>query len=240
MHNPLGVGNRSSAFGERGITKRLDALARRTELRGDRLLDIGCGDGSYTMRLADGFRQVDAIDVQASQLALFHDRIEGSPAAGRITIAEMSAAKLDFPDDSFDLVTAIEVLEHVAELDQALAEIRRVLRPGGRFGFTTPNRWFPFETHGFIYRERRYPPARAPLLTWVSPVHRRLADARVFTAADLRRRLVVAGLRPRSVDYLMPPFDRSAIGGRVRAVTDFAERTPLRRFGMALVVTAEK
>jgi SAM-dependent methyltransferase len=240
MHNPLGLGNRSSAFGERGITKRIDALARRTDLRGDRLLDIGCGDGAYTMRLAGRFRQVDAIDIQPGPLALFADRIAGTAEAAQITIAEMSGDKLDFPDETFDLVTSIEVLEHITELDQALAEICRVLKPGGTFGFTTPNRWFPFETHGFIVRGRRYPPSRAPFLTWIGPLHRRLADARAFTATELRRRLGAAGLEVRSVDYLMPPFDRSAIGQRIRVVTDLAERTPLRRFGMALAVTAQK
>lgn len=238
MHNPLGLG-KSSAFGERGISKRLDALARRTDLRGDRLLDIGCGDGAYTIRLADGFNRVDAIDIQADRLALFVHRSAGS-AADRIIIGEMSATDLDYPDSTFDLVTSIEVLEHIDELDQALLEIRRVLKPGGRFAFTTPNRWFPFETHGFIYRGRRYPPARAPFLTWIGPLHRRLADARTFTSAELRRRLAVAGFRTRSIDYIMPPFDRSSVGRRIRPITDLAERSPLRRFGMALVVTAEK
>lgn len=239
MHNPLGLG-KPSAFGERGITKRLDALARRTDLTGGRLLDIGCGDGSYTSRLAEGFSAVDAIDIQADLLSRFAQRVAGSPLADRITISEMSAAKLDYPDDTFDLVTSIEVLEHIVELDEALAGIRRVLKPGGRFAFTTPNRWFLFETHGFIVRGRRYPPARAPFLTWIAPLHQRLADARTFTDGELRRRLSQAGMQTRSVDYIMPPFDRSAVGQRIRTVTDLAERTPLRVLGMALVVTAQK
>jgi ubiquinone/menaquinone biosynthesis C-methylase UbiE len=239
MPNPLGLG-RQSAFGERGITKRLDALGRRTDLSGDRLLDIGCGDGSYTCRLASGFNSVDAIDIQTDQLTIFARAVEGMPAADRITIREMSAAELDYQDSSFDLVTSIEVLEHIVELDQALSEIRRVLKPGGVFAFTTPNRWFLFETHGVLYRGRRYPPARAPFLTWIGPLHSRMADARTFTAAELRRRLAAAGLQMRSVDYIMPPFDRSPIGKRIRPVTDLAERTPLRVFGMALAVTAVK
>ena len=239
MHNPLGLG-KSSAFGERGIRKRLDVLGQRTELSGSRLLDIGCGDGVYTIRLADGFSRIDAIDIQADRLALFVERLDGDPAARRITVSKMSATKLDYPDSTFDLVTAIEVLEHIAELGRALEEIRRVLKPGGRFAFTTPNRWFPFETHGVIYRDRRYSPARAPFLTWVGPLHRRLADARVFSATELRRRLADAGFRTHSIDYVMPPFDRSPVGQLIRPVTDLAERTPLRRFGMALIVIAEK
>ena len=154
MNQPLGLG-KSSAHGERAFAKRLGVLSSRTDLSGDRLLDIGCGDGAYSVRLAPSFRHVDAIDIQADRLALFEERTAGTALADQITIREMSADKLDYPDDTFDVVTAIEVLEHVTELDQALAEICRVLKPGGRFAFTTPNRWFPFETHGFHFRGRR-------------------------------------------------------------------------------------
>ncbi len=132
------------------------------------------------------------------------------------------------------------MLEHVTELDQALAEICRVLKPGGRFAFSTPNRWFPFETHGFHFRGKRYPPSRGPFLTWIGPLHRRMARARAFTAGELSERLTRAGLVPQSIDYIMPPFDLSSVGRKIRQLTDFAERTPLRIFGMALVVTAVK
>ncbi|MGI9006368.1 MAG: class I SAM-dependent methyltransferase [Streptosporangiaceae bacterium] len=239
MQQSLGLG-KSSTFGERGFTKRLGTLAKRTDLSGDRLLDIGCGDGAYSLRLAPGFRHVDAIDIQTDRLAMFSDRIAGTPLADQITVRQMSADKLDYADESFDLVTAIEVLEHVTELDQALAEICRVLKPGGRFAFSTPNRWFPFETHGFHFRGKRYPPSRGPFLTWIRPLHRRLARARAFTAGELTERLTRAGLVPQSIDYIMPPFDLSSVGSKIRPVTDFAERTPLRVFGMALVVTAVK
>ncbi|SEG46756.1 Methyltransferase domain-containing protein [Thermomonospora echinospora] len=239
MDKQLGLG-KSSAKGERGITKRLDALSRQTALRGDRLLDVGCGDGVYTVRLADGFSGVEAIDIQEDRLALFTERIKDTPLQRSITVRAMSAAELDYPDASFDLVTAIEVMEHVAELPRTLAEIHRVLRPGGRLCITTPNRWFPFETHGVLYRGRRYPSSRAPFVTWVRPVHRRFSDARTFTAAELRQHLAEAGLRTLSVDYMMPPFDRSGIGRRIRDVTDRIERSPLSFFGMTLIVTAEK
>lgn len=239
MGRRLALG-KSSAHGERGITKRLDALARRVPLKGERLLDIGCGDGVYTVRLADAFAQVDAIDIQQERLALFEERLLKQPTTTPVRIRTMSAAALDYPDDTFDLVTAIEVLEHVTELDQALREIRRVLKPSGRLAITTPNRWFPFETHGVLVGGRRYPPARAPGVTWIRPVHRRFSDARTFTAAEIRRALRDAGLRPLSVDYIMPPFDRSPTGRRIRSLTDRIERSPLRIFGLTLAVTAEK
>lgn len=239
MRNPLGLG-KSSAYGERGLVKRLDALAAQSPLSGRRLLDVGCGDGAYTVRLAEHFEHVDAIDIQPDRRRLFTERLGGHPMAARIEIRHMNVDDLAYDDATFDLVVAIEVLEHVVDLDRALREIHRVLRPGGRFAFTTPNRWFPFETHGVLLRGRRYPPARAPFVTWVAPVHRMVADARTFTATDLRRRLAAAGLRTQAMGYIMPPFDRSPLGRRVRGLTDRIERTPLRVFGMALVGTARK
>jgi SAM-dependent methyltransferase len=235
----LGLG-KSSAFGERGIKKRLDALARRTPLEGQRLLDVGCGDGAYTVRIAQRFTRVDAIDIQPDRLDMFAKRLVERPTPTPVVIHDMSATDLDFPDDTFDLVTAIEVMEHIAELDRALLEINRVLKPGGRLAITTPNRWFPFETHGVLIHGRRYSPVRAPFLTWIRPLHRRMSDARTFTATEIRRHLRDAGLWPLSVDYIMPPFDRSRLGRGIRPLTDRIERSPLRVIGMALAITAEK
>jgi ubiquinone/menaquinone biosynthesis C-methylase UbiE len=238
---PLGSGLGSSAFGERGVAKRLAALGRHTALTGRRLLDVGCGDGTYTMRLAGAFEQIDAIDIQPDRLEVFRQRLATDPvAAAKITVRRLSVIDLDFPDRCFDLVTAIEVVEHVDDLDRALRQVRRVLVPGGRFALTTPNRWFPFETHGFLVRGRRYPPSRGPFLPWLVPLHRRLADARSFTARSLSGQLRRSGLEPVAVDYLMPPFDRSGFGRRIRPVTDAIERSPLKFFGMALVVVARR
>lgn len=235
----LGLGH-GSAFGERGIAKRLAGLAANTTLSGGRLLDIGCGDGTYTFRLADDFEQVDAIDIQKERLDLFYEALKTDPRADKITVQDMSITAMDFPDNTFDLVVAFEVVEHVDDLDKALREVCRVLKPGGRFGLTTPNRMFPFETHGLLIRGKRYPPARGPFLPWILPLHRRLADARSFTSRGLTGQLRDAGLRPVGVEYVMPPFDRSSLGKKIRPLTDAAERSPLRVFGMALAVVSEK
>ncbi|MFG2109463.1 class I SAM-dependent methyltransferase [Micromonospora chersina] len=236
----LGLGH-GSAFGERGVAKRLGTLGRHTPLTGRRLLEIGCGDGTYTMRLVDAFAQIEAVDIQQDRLELFRERLAADPAAAqKINVRELSATELDYPDKSFDLVTAIEVVEHIDDLDAALRQVHRVLAPGGRFALTTPNRWFPFETHGFLIRGKRYRPARGPFLPWIVPLHRRLADARAFTARGLSAHLRRAGLEPVAMDYIMPPFDRSGFGRRIRPVTDGIERSPLKFFGMALAVVARR
>ena len=233
----LSHGAKSSNKGERGITKRLEALARLTPLEGDRLLDIGCADGTYTKRLAGGFEWTDAIDIEPERLDDFR--------ANRIPqlttrIYEMSADALEFDDEWFDMVTAIEVLEHVADLDGTLSEVHRVLKPGGRFCVTTPNRWFPFETHGPLIAGRRRKPWLVPGLPWVRPLHRRWSDARAFTRRELVAEAGSAGLVLVGHEWMMPPFDRNGLGKRVRRVTDWVEGSPLAFLGMAHVAVFEK
>jgi SAM-dependent methyltransferase len=240
-NDALGYGDRcGSAYGERGLTKRLDALAMLHPLRGHRLLDLGCGPGSYTTRLAPGFDQVDAVDIEPERLSDFRTSLQGTPLEHKIRIGLTEPSRLDFEDATFDIVTAIEVLEHVVELDTVLDEIHRVLQPGGWFLMTSPNRWFPFEQHGFNAFGHYHPPSHFPFLTWIPPLHDRLAGPRVFTRTTLSRSLSEHRFRVNAVTWLMPPFDRSRVGTIVRPMTERAERSPLRVFGSTLVAAATK
>ena len=240
----LSHGAKSSNKGERGITKRLEALARLTPLAGGRLLDIGCADGTYTLRLAEGFRRVDAIDIEPERLEDFYEKLRNLDPEKygdeKIHVRAMSADSLRFDDDRYDVVTAIEVLEHVADLPGTFGEVARVLKPGGRFCVTTPNRWFPFETHGPLIGGRRRKPWLAPGLPRLRPLHRRWSDARVFTRRELVAEAGRVGLVLVGHEWMMPPFDRNGLGKRVRWVTDWVERSPLAFLGMAHVIVFEK
>jgi ubiquinone/menaquinone biosynthesis C-methylase UbiE len=102
-----------------------------------RLLDIGCGTGFVISLLAKTFDEVHGIDPTRAML----DKVDTSP--GNITLHEGVAEDLPFPDASFDLVTAYSVLHHLADHRPALAEVARVLRPGGVFYVDLePNRAF--------------------------------------------------------------------------------------------------
>jgi len=102
---------------------------------GMRLLDVGCGPGSITVGLAAAVApgQVVGVDLDAGVLergrALARER---GVATARFERA--SAERLPFADGAFDAVFAHTLLEHVSEPARALAEMRRVLRPGGLIG----------------------------------------------------------------------------------------------------------
>jgi SAM-dependent methyltransferase len=102
--------------------------------RDDRVLDLGCGDGRFTGELATAGASVVGVDVAEAALARARDTHPG---------LDFRLAPIDGPlpleDNSFDLVWASEVIEHIADTARWLSEIRRVLVPAGRLLLTTPS-----------------------------------------------------------------------------------------------------
>jgi ubiquinone/menaquinone biosynthesis C-methylase UbiE len=217
-------------YGAAGVSKRLEALDRLVSLSGERLLDVGCGNGAYTERMAERFHETVAIDVAADHTAGFAER-----APANVTVRVLDAANLDYPDEYFEKAVMIEVLEHVADIDATLCQIRRVLLPGGFLLVTVPNRWFPIETHrvrvGRFSTRGRY----LPLLPWIPPLHHAIGEARTFTLRSLRAAVEPHQFAYMGHTYVMPPFDHSRAGSTLRPLTDALERTPLRMFGVSLV-----
>lgn len=100
------------------------------ELAGfDRILDVGCGDGQIARALARQGSTVVGIDPTQMHIDIANER------GGGPSYVLGSATKLPADDGSVDAVVACLVFEHIDEMDAAVAEVARVLRPGGQFSF---------------------------------------------------------------------------------------------------------
>ncbi len=130
--------------------------------RGKRVLDAGCGAGYGSAELARGAERVVGMDraAEAVEFAREHYR------APNLWFERGSCTALPHADASFDLVVAFEVIEHLENWRQFLAEARRVLAPCGQFIVSTPNRLYytesrgadganPFHVHEFTFDEFR-------------------------------------------------------------------------------------
>jgi len=115
---------------------------------GDTLLDIGCGPGTITADLAMLVTpgRVTALETTEAALDLARGEI-GRRGLGTVDFAVGDVHALDFPDDSFDVVHAHQVLQHVGDPVAALREMRRVTKPGGVIAVRDSDyaafAWFP-------------------------------------------------------------------------------------------------
>jgi SAM-dependent methyltransferase len=150
------------------------------------VLDLGCGEGRHAFEAYRRGARVVALDHGASEVATTRRWLDAIAAAGEAPpgagadVVRGNLLALPVPDASVDRVIASEVLEHIPDDATAIAEIARVLKPGGRVAVTVP----------------RCGPER---VCWA------LSDAyhanegghvRVYRGSDLRERLSAAGLRP--------------------------------------------
>jgi SAM-dependent methyltransferase len=104
-------------------------------IRADHYLDLGCGNGSLTKYIANLVRSSRVVGIDINPLAL-----EKAKEAGiEVYRIDLNNEPLPFAGESFDLITAFELIEHLWNKDFFLKEVFRVLRKGGFFILSTPN-----------------------------------------------------------------------------------------------------
>ncbi|MGB9906135.1 MAG: class I SAM-dependent methyltransferase [Candidatus Saccharicenans sp.] len=113
---------------------------------GEKILDVGCGDGYYSRRIASRGAHVIGIDINRQALAI----AKNSTDKKGLEFLEMNAEELDFPEAFFDKIISFCVIEHFNDDDRALRLLARALRPGGKLIFSADSLSNP----GITERER--------------------------------------------------------------------------------------
>ncbi len=161
-------------------------------------------------------------------------------------IVQAVGETLPFATNSFDFIFSNEVLEHVGDDAQCMAEMVRVVRPGGRVLIFCPNRWYPVEQHG-VYWRGRYKFGNIPLVNYLpTPLRNKLAPhVRTYSRRDLRR--LYAHLPVCEVVHtrIFGGYDNierrwPRFGRWLKKALYTAERTPLSLLGISHFVVLEK
>jgi SAM-dependent methyltransferase len=190
------AGWRETALG--AVTERLERAAileLAAPLAGRDVLDVGCGDGTYALAARRAGARVTAVDRSAAVVRAARRRAED--ARLEIFLGVADALALPFPAGRFDVVLAVTVLCFVRDPRRAVAEMSRVLRPGGVLVLGELGRWSAWG----VWRRLR---ARAGSTTWRA--------ARLWSPGELRALLRQASLvssRERGAAYY-PPIGAAA------------------------------
>lgn len=231
-------------YGTLGIRKRLELAEKYLVLQNwMNVLDLGCGNGAYTIEMASKANMVIGVDIEINRLNQFQSELMAREESYNAKIIQSDGQRLCFKDNTFDIVTLIEVIEHVPSEEKLLAEIYRVLKPDGKLVIFAPNNHYPFETHGARIWNIKLS-SRLPFLSWLpAPIHNLISHARIYTSNGLRKILRHHGFTVLEVDYMMPPIDNLKnrnLKKFLRALTLALENTFLKRFGVSIMMIASK
>jgi SAM-dependent methyltransferase len=223
----------------RNYEHRAEVLAIRRLLRGRRLahaVDVGGGFGRLSVVLAEFADAVTLTDSSRQQLEIARSFLARHPS---VRSRYMAASNLDFPDASVDLVAMVRVMHHLPEPAAVLAEISRILRPGGYAIIEVANSAHAMNRFRSVVRGERIPTAARTIgsrgqIPFVN--HHPYTVARQFQDADLhiRRSLSVSNLRHSAIKRVLP--DKALLA--VERMTQ--ERVARTHFGPSMFFLLEK
>jgi SAM-dependent methyltransferase len=198
-----------------------------------RVLDIGCGIGTYVEKFRALHAHAYGVDVDAERVT------RGRREKNLDTLALSVSEALPFASAMFDGVLLHEVIEHVNDDRATICEAHRVTKRGGAVIVFAPNRLYPFETHG-AYFGKRYVFGNIPFIGYLPDGLRRkfAPHVRAYRSRDLRA--LFDGLDGEIIAHwqIYPGYDKIAarrqeLAGLLRNVTYALENTPLRTFGLS-------
>jgi SAM-dependent methyltransferase len=202
------------------------------------VLENGCGVGMYVEHMASYGGCIIGLEYDFERAAEAGTRSRG--------IFNAASESLPLSSGTFDLILSHEVLEHVEDDTQAVREMVRALKSGGRIVLFVPNRGYPFETHG-IYWKGKYYFGNKPFINYLPRRWRdRLAPhVKVYSQRDLQK--LFTGLPVKVIErtIIFGAYDnliaRFGIFGKVlRGILQFLEKTPLKGLGLSHFWVLEK
>ena len=232
------------------LTKRLNVIQHHLVSGQSKVLDGGCGEGDYVVALRERFNvEAWGIEYLTEKTDLFKQHHPNSN-----WVAQGDLQNIDFEDDTFDLSILNEVLEHVPDDLAALKEVYRVIKPRGKVIIFSPNRFFPFESHGVYLKgsDKKIPPY-FPFIPYIPlSIGNQLFRywARNYWPKELRDMTIKAGFQIVHTTYIWQTFEN--ISGTqpalmrkskdfLRWVSNTLEKTPvLRSFGISQIIIAQK
>lgn len=243
----IGGGDTATPF---NLQKRLNFLERFLVPGQTKLLDCGCGAGEYINALSQQFH-IDAWGIEYSDAKVMQAK-QSNPFAHKISQGDIQ--NILYPNNTFDFALLNEVLEHVPAELTSLKEVYRVLKTNGILIIFSPNRWFPFETHGVYLKSGKR--KVQPYIPFIPYIPLRIGNhffeywARNYWPHELQTLVETAGFHIEERNYLWQTFEN--ISGSqpllirrtkpvLRQIANTLEKTPfLRNFGVSQVIVARK
>lgn len=188
----------------------VEDICRRVTDRRPRILDVGCGTGANLLMLSE-YGDAEGVDVSEDALAFCRER-------GLEKVKLGAGEKLPYADGTFDLVTALDVVEHMDDDLAGLREMRRVLRPGGRVLLFVPTFMFLWGVQDDVSNHRRryrMPELRRVLEKAGFEIERTTyANITFFLPILLMRKLMrLTGIKAASENNINVPALNGVLGG---------------------------
>lgn len=195
--------------------------------------DIGCGYGYYVAGMKE------SVGIEPNSL-FFERRSRSVPFIRAVGEA------IPLRESSCDLVLLIEAIEHVKDVPAVMFEVRRILREGGLVFVTAPNRFYPFETHGF-QAEMEYGNILGvgiPILSFFpNRLRKHVERARIYSQKDLVFLLKKHGFETAKISYMPLPLDHALNNAVIRAIRKVLwqlNRFPLiKQMGVSCMILAK-
>lgn len=191
--------------------------------KGERVLEVGCGTGLLTAEAVKTGARIYSLDVSVDLIK----KALAKPECGKASFFCASAYELGFKDASFTSVIGMSVLHHL-DIDKALKEFYRVLKPGGALVFSEPNMLNPH-----IFAER----------TFFRERFHNSPDETAFVRFSLGRKMKAHGFRDISIepfDFLYPKIP-APLAGAMNTIARVIEKIPVAsEFAGSLFITGRK